>query len=168
MPFVTEEIWQRFGVPEPASLALASWPVAIETHADPGAEVALASVQEVVTAIRQFRSKHGISPKDRFSATAGVRADLTDVVRSQADAALRLAGVTLEVADAGSKQVPGTTRVALTEGWVELSADLFDTSAERERLTKQRGELEAHARACGEEARERGLPGEGGAGGRGP
>ena len=143
VPFVTEEIWQRFGVPEPASLALASWPVAIETHADPGAEVAMGSVQEVVTAIRQFRSKHGISPKDRFSATAGVRADLTDVVRSQADAALRLAGVTLEVADAGSKQVPGTTRVALTEGWVELSADLFDTSAERERLTKQHGELEA-------------------------
>lgn len=64
-------------------------------------------------------------------------------MRSQADAALRLAGVTLEVADAGSKQVPGTTRVALTEGWVELSADLIDTSAERERLTKQHGELEA-------------------------
>ena len=35
------------------------------------------------------------------------------------------------------------TRVALTEGWVELSADLIDTSAERERLTKQHGELEA-------------------------
>ena len=143
VPFVTEEIWQRFGLPEPASLALASWPVVTEAHEDPGAEVALGTVQEVVTAIRQFRSKHGISPKDRFPAAAGVRGELAEVVRSQADAALRLAGVTLEVVDANRAQVPGTTRVALTKGWVELSADLFDASAERERLTKQRGDLEA-------------------------
>ena len=27
MPFVTEEIWQRIGVPEPEALAIASWPV---------------------------------------------------------------------------------------------------------------------------------------------
>ncbi|MGZ5317909.1 MAG: valine--tRNA ligase [Actinomycetota bacterium] len=143
VPFVTEEIWQRFGVPEPASLALASWPVVTEAHEDPGAEMALGTVQEVVTAIRQFRSKHGISPKDRFPATAGVRGELAEVVRSQADAALRLAGVTLEVVDANREQAPGTTRVALTKGWVELSADLFDASAERERLTKQRGDLDA-------------------------
>ena len=143
VPFVTEEIWQRFGLPEPASLALASWPVVTEAHEDPGAEVALGTLQEIVTAIRQFRSKHGISPKDRFPAAAGVRGELAEVVRSQADAALRLAGVTLEVVDANRAQVPGTTRVALTDGWVELSADLFDAGAERERLTKQRADLEA-------------------------
>ena len=143
VPFVTEEIWQRFGLPEPASLAIASWPVVTEAHEDPGAEVALGTVQEIVTAIRQFRSKHGISPKDRFPAAAGVRGELAEVVRSQADAALRLAGVTLEVVDANRAQVTGTTRVALTKGWVELSADLFDAGAERERLTKQRADLEA-------------------------
>jgi valyl-tRNA synthetase len=142
VPFVTEEIWQRFGVPEPESLSLASWPEAIEAHRDPGAETALGAVQEVVTAIRQFRSKHGISPKDRFGATAGVRADLVDVVRSQADAALRLAGVTLEVVETGREKTAGTTRVALTQGWVELSADLFDADAERDRLAKQRGEID--------------------------
>ena len=143
VPFVTEEIWQRFGLPEPESLALASWPEATQGHVDADAERALGVVQEIVTAIRQFRSKHGISPKDRFAATAGVRGELADVVRSQADAALRLAGVTLEVVDAGHAQTQGTTRLALAEGWVELSADLFDVGAERDRLAKQRADLEA-------------------------
>ncbi len=142
VPFVTEEIWQRFGLPDPESLSLASWPEAIEAHRDPAAETALGAVQEIVTAIRQFRSKHGISPKDRFGATAGVRADLAEVVGSQADAALRLAGVTLEVVDVGRDKTAATTRLALTQGWVELSADLFDSAAERDRLSKQRGELD--------------------------
>jgi valyl-tRNA synthetase len=142
VPFVTEEIWQRLGLPEPETIALASWPDTVQGHGDRDAEVALGAVQEIVTAIRQFRSKHGISPKERFAASAGVRSDLAEVVRSQADAALRLAGVTLDVTDAGREQAPGTTRIALTEGWVELSADLFDVGAERERLAKQRADLE--------------------------
>ncbi|MEO8477573.1 MAG: valine--tRNA ligase [Actinomycetota bacterium] len=142
VPFVTEEIWQRFGLPEPESLSLASWPEAIEAHRDPAAETALGAVQEIVTAIRQFRSKHGISPKDRFGATAGVSADLAEVVGSQADAALRLAGVTLDVVDVGHEKTAATTRIALTQGWVELSADLFDAAAERDRLSKQRGEID--------------------------
>jgi valyl-tRNA synthetase len=149
VPFVTEEIWQRFALPEPESLALAAWPGAEPAHVDEEAETGLGAFQEIVTAIRQFRSKHGISPKDRFGATAGVRAGLADVVRSQADAAFRLAGVTLEVVEAARDTTPGTTRITLTDGWVELSADLFDAGAERDRLAKQRAEVEgALARAA--------------------
>ena len=143
VPFVTEEIWQRFRLPEPETLALATWPAGASPHEDRDAEGAMGAVQEIVTAIRQFRSKHGISPKDRFGATAGVRGELAAVVRSETDSALRLAGVTLDVVEADREQAAGTTRVALSEGWIELSADLFDAGAERDRLAKQRGEIEA-------------------------
>jgi valyl-tRNA synthetase len=139
MPFVTEEIWQRVGVPEPAALVIAPWP---EPHPDllaPDAEAALANVQEIVTAIRRFRSKHGISPKDRFEAEAGVPEEVVDAVRSQSDAALRLAGVHLEVfaVDDGPRHDDWTT-IVLESGSVQLPPGLFDTGAERDRLSAQR------------------------------
>ena len=94
MPFVTEEIWQRVGMAEPEALAIASWPQGEAGLLDPEAEAALTQMQAIVTAVRQFRSKHGISPKERFDALAGVPADTLEAVTGQADAALRLAGVT--------------------------------------------------------------------------
>ena len=72
MPFVTEEIWQRFRMPDPEALAIAAWPAQEPRHIDPEAERPLGLVQEVVSAVRQFRSRHGIPPKERFDAVAGV------------------------------------------------------------------------------------------------
>jgi valyl-tRNA synthetase len=138
MPFVTEEIWQRFGLPEPEALAIATWPDAQPDHADADAEAALAHVQDVVTAIRQFRSQHGISPKDRFEAIAGVPTAALQAVRSQSDPAARLAGVDLEVQDADAGKRDGWTTVTLVDGFVQLPPGLFDVDAERARLAKQR------------------------------
>ncbi len=146
MPFVTEELWQRFGIETPEVLAVATWPAQEPGHADPEAERAVGIVQEVVTTIRRFRSKHGISPKERFEATAGVPAGRMDVVASLADSALRLAGVSLTVVDAARGKQAGSTTMALSQGWVELPAGLFDAGAERDRLAKQRTEVEATLR----------------------
>ena len=142
MPFVTEEIWQRMEVPEPEAIAIAPWPQGHAEHTDAQAETALALVQEIITAIRQFRSKHGISPKVRFDVVAGVPAAAMDTVASMADTAVRLAGVLLTVVDAAQGRRAGSTTVALSQGWVELPAGMFDVGAERARLGKQRLELE--------------------------
>ena len=138
MPFVTEEIWQRIGVPLPDALAIASWPRGDPALLDPGAEAALAQLQAVVTAVRQFRSQHGISPKERFEAVAGVPAGSMEAVAGQADAVLRLAGVTLQVVPDHDPPHHGWTTMTLEEGFVQLPPGLFDTGAERARLTKQR------------------------------
>ena len=95
-----------------------------------------------MTAVRQFRSRHGISPKERFDAVAGVRADAIDAVASQADAAVRLAGVALEVVDAAGEKRPGWTTVTFDGGFVQLPPGLFDVAAERDRLAKQRADVE--------------------------
>jgi valyl-tRNA synthetase len=142
MPFVTEELWQRFGLPEPETLTRAPWPERFPGQVDAEAERTLGLVQEVVTAVRQFRSRHGISPKERFDAVAGVRADAIDAVASQADPAVRLAGVALEVVDAAGEKRPGWTTVTFDGGFVQLPPGLFDVAAERDRLAKQRADVE--------------------------
>ena len=144
MPFVTEEIWQRFGVDAPEAIAIASWPEPHAEHVDAQAETGLGLVQEIITAIRQFRSKHGISPKVRFDVTAGVPASAVDIVASLADTAVRLAGVSLTVVDAERGKQAGSTTVALSRGWVERPAGMFDVEAERGRLAKQRAELDVN------------------------
>ena len=141
MPFVTEEIWQRFAVGGPASISIASWPGPEPELADPEAEAALGVTQEIITGIRQFRSQHGISPKERFDVTAGIPAGSIPAVRSLADSAVRLAGVGLTVVDATGSKPPGTTGVALSHGWVAMPPGLFDVDAERRRLGKQRDDV---------------------------
>ena len=155
MPFVTEELWQRFEIPEPEVLAIAAWPQPEPAHADPEAERAMGVVQEILTAVRQFRSQHGISPKERFEAVAGVRADVMTTVGTQVEAAVRLAGVELSVVDAGAERRPGWTTLTLPEGYVQLPPGLFDTDAERGRLAKQRDEIAANLkRSAGKLANE--------------
>ena len=143
MPFVTEDIWQRFELPSPEALAIASWPTGEPTHVDPGAEATLDIVQEVVTAIRQFRSKHGIAPRERFDATVGVVVEQAGGVRTLAPAIERLAGVRLVVADiVRMPRQPGSTTITLPHASVELPPGLFDVDAERRRLGAQRDELD--------------------------
>jgi valyl-tRNA synthetase len=143
MPFVTEEIWQRFGVPPTTGTPVAEWSAPVPGHADAEAERTMGLIQEVITGVRQFRSRHGISPKDRFEALAGVPADAVDAVASQAEAAVRLAGVALEVRDAAAGRRADWTTVTFDEGFVQLPGGLFDGEAERRRLEKQRFELTA-------------------------
>jgi valyl-tRNA synthetase len=143
MPFVTEEIWQRLEVGEPESIALAAWPARQPAHTDPDAEAALVVAQEIITAIRQFRSKHGISPKERFDVTAGVPPASIDAVSSLADSAVRLAGVTLTVIDVEGDKAAASTTVALSDGWVALPEGIFDVEAERARLRKQHDDVES-------------------------
>jgi valyl-tRNA synthetase len=145
MPFVTEEIWQRMGVQDADALAVAGWPGAEPAHADADAERTMRLIQEVVTGVRQFRSRHGISPKERFDAVAGVPADAVTAVASQADSAVRLAGITLEVRDAAGGRRQGWTTVSFEGGFVQLPGGLFDADAERARLEKQRADLAADA-----------------------
>jgi valyl-tRNA synthetase len=54
MPFVTEEIWQRFGLG--GSIVVAHWPEAGEGTRDPEAERDFAFLQEVVTEIRRLQT----------------------------------------------------------------------------------------------------------------
>jgi valyl-tRNA synthetase len=140
MPFITEEIRQRF-VDAEGSISLAPWPDPVAEHADAEAERAFAIVQDVITAIRQFRSRHRIAPSVRFEAVAGVPVDAVDAVAALGERVERLAGVTpLRVEGAGAERTAGWTAIVFDDGWVTVPPGLFDADEERGRVRRERDE----------------------------
>ncbi len=61
MPFVTEECWSR--MPGAEGLMAVHAPPAAPGPVDPEAEEEIAAVQEVVTALRAYRSRRGLPPR---------------------------------------------------------------------------------------------------------
>ncbi len=148
MPFVTEEVWQRFGMGE--SLSLASWPEALRTHSDNDAEASFAFVQELVTAIRQFRSQHNIPPKQKIEVTVGADDDHRAIVEMLAERVIRMSGLSeLKIESGSAVKLEGRTRLMLAGGHADIAlAGTLDVEAERQRLEKKLADvLESHARA---------------------
>ena len=142
MPFVTEEIWQRFGIGP--SISISAWPEGRQDDRDADAEASFALVQDIVSSVRQFRSRHGISPSVKFEALAAVPAWGRPSVESLAERIQRLAGVTpFAIVDPDAVKPAGWIALTLAEGFVHLPPGLFDMRAESTRLLKQRDEIAA-------------------------
>ena len=71
MPFVTEELWQRFGIGD--SIVISEWPEPHPEHRDQDAEQRFGFAEDLVDAVRSFRSSHGLAPG--IPLTVRVRAD---------------------------------------------------------------------------------------------
>jgi valyl-tRNA synthetase len=142
MPFVTEEIWQRFGIGP--SISISAWPEGRQDDRDADAEASFALVQDIVSSVRQFRSRHGISPTVKFEALAAVPAWGRPSVESLAERIQRLAGVTpFAIVDPDAVKPAGWIALTLADGFVHLPPGLFDMKAESTRLLKQRDEIAA-------------------------
>jgi len=76
MPFLTEELWQRFvqEAPEhPVSISLAEYPQPAKEGVDPQAEASFVLLQEIVTAARELRADNKLDPKTVYPATLQIR-----------------------------------------------------------------------------------------------
>ncbi len=142
MPFVTEEIWQRFGVGE--SITIAAWPEPHPELVDAEAETSLGIVQEVVTAIRQFRAQHHLPAAHKLSVTVGVPDAEETVLAELSERIGRMIGLgSMPIIPGDSPKAEGTVRMTVTGGFVEIPvAGTVDLDAERARLSKRLGELD--------------------------
>jgi valyl-tRNA synthetase len=154
MPFVTEEVWQRLAIGE--SIVIAAWP-------SPDAEADLEAlgarevetfpfVQELVSAVRRFRSEHRIPQKAPLEIRIVERGrDLRSLVEPFAADVQRLAGVTSVSFVGPDAEARGAARL-LVDGETVLVpiGDLFDVEAEVARLRSALANLEQ------DEARSRG------------
>jgi valyl-tRNA synthetase len=142
MPFVTEEIWQRFGVGE--SVAVATWPAPRPEQRDAGAEASLATVQEVVTAIRQFRAQHHLQGSQKLAVTVGVPDAEHAALGELSPRIGRMTGLaSMTVIPGDSPKAEGTVRIVIPGGFVEIPfAGTVDLEAERSRLSKRLGDLD--------------------------
>ncbi|MGQ0670629.1 MAG: valine--tRNA ligase [Actinomycetota bacterium] len=144
MPFVTEEIWQRFDAGE--SIVIAPWPEAHPEHADPDAESSFGLVQELVTTVRSFRSNHQVAPNVRLEAVVAVHDAERAAVRDLSERIERLAGIASLRFDADPAG-GAVARLSLSRGSVSIPlGGLLDLDAERDRLRRQLTETDGLAK----------------------
>ncbi len=146
MPFVTEEIWDRFGYDAPGSLIHAPWPA---PEAVPGEEAARAELDwlvRLVTAVRAVRSEMNVPPsqlapvllKDAAPETLARGARWSDAIARMARAS---AFGPLE-----GEMPRGAVQIVLDEATIVLPlSDVIDLAVERARLQKDRARAAAEA-----------------------
>jgi valyl-tRNA synthetase len=137
MPFLTETLWRALtGAAGGAeSLMVADWPAA-RTARDTAAEAAFATVQDLVTEVRKFRSQNGVAPSKRFpiAIQTGER-ELIGTHRHLVESLATLSEITFVDAPVDR---PGTSRIVFGAGeaFVDLTG-LIDVAAELARLDKE-------------------------------
>jgi valyl-tRNA synthetase len=139
MPFVTEEIWQRFGIGE--TIVKAPWPEAdaFGGHEELGADAegAWPFVEELVTTVRRFRSEHRIPSKTRIELRLVPGEPGPSRFAGFEHEVVKLAGLSsIEVASAADSA--GSARLVVQGETVLLPVgELIDLDAERARLRKR-------------------------------
>jgi valyl-tRNA synthetase len=144
MPFVTEEVWRRFGIAE--SIVVADWPDPHPEHRDPDAEERLAFAEDVVTAIRTFRSVHGVAPGRALQARVRVDAHRQEILVDLDDEIRRLARLeTLELTDLPLDPA-GAARLLVDGAEVVIPLHgILDPAAECDRIRKRLRDVDAGA-----------------------
>ncbi|MGI5155545.1 valine--tRNA ligase [Microbispora sp. CA-102843] len=127
VPFVTEELWRALTGGE--SIVVAPWPAASPGLLDPAAEQEIASLQNLVTEVRRFRSDQGLKPGQRVAA----RLSLSGTALAAHEGAIRVLLRLDEPADTFNP----TARLTVGTVLVEIdTAGAIDVVAERKRLEK--------------------------------
>ena len=147
MPFVTEELWDRFGYGEPCSLMCTAWPTPIAVADAAAARVELDWVVRLISEVRSVRTEMNVPPG---TLTPIFLRDATpeSLARGQRwmDAIRRLARVS-DLMPLTGEMPRGSAQLMLDEATVILPlSDAIDIPAERVRLAKERDKAAGEAR----------------------
>src|SRR5690606_16515781 len=127
VPFVTEELWRALTGAE--SIVVAAWPEVDSRYTDPQAEAEIATLQEVVTEVRRFRSDQGLKPGQKVAARLGLAGSAVERQEPAIRSLLRLTEP--------SETFSATARLTVRGVTVETgAAGAIDVAAERKRLEK--------------------------------
>jgi valyl-tRNA synthetase len=133
MPFITEELWHRFG--QTTSIARAAYPQPVEF--DESAEREMGLLQEVVTAARTLRADHQIDKKEQLT---GVLYCRNGTQRIECGVVEKLANVKLDVRRDAAPKLEGAVR-STTEFDLLLQLPEVDVAGQRVKLEKEIGNL---------------------------
>jgi valyl-tRNA synthetase len=147
MPFVTEELWDRFGYGEPCSLMRTAWPTPIAVADAAAARVELDWVVRLISEVRSVRTEMNVPPG---TLTPILLRDATPetLARGQRwmDAIRRLARAS-DLVPLTGEMPRGSAQLVLDEATVILPlSDAIDIPAERVRLAKERDKAAGEAR----------------------
>ncbi len=157
MPFITEEIWHALynGAPPAKSIALSRYPQPIDFPADPIAESAMKTMQELIITIRALRKELGVPEKESTPIHLHASNRVNALADANQDMLARMARVaSVELA---SEPLSGSNARSTADFDVAVIYERqIDIPAERERLTKDLAKYEkgltAAERQLGNEA----------------
>jgi valyl-tRNA synthetase len=149
MPFITEELWQRF-LPSRAqrapregelrSISLATYPQYRREATDFAAEREIGILQEVVTMARTLRTESKLDPKQQLTGTLYCRTAALEVAQRHAEAIRKLANVKLEFKAEAAPKAPAIRSTAEFDLVLEVPKSQEEAKARRE--AKEREQLE--------------------------
>jgi valyl-tRNA synthetase len=134
MPFITEELWHRFG--QTQSIALAEYPRAGQR--DRAAEGEMALMQEMITAARQLRADHGL---DRKLLLNGILYCRNGSKQIELGVIEKLANVKLDIRSEAAPKLEGAVR-STPDFDLLLELPSVDSGLQRGRLAKEIEQLE--------------------------
>ncbi len=153
IPFITEEVWQLLGQTapqrgltelEPAaeSIMIARWPESDRTRPNLQIEARFARFQEILSGLREVRSRQNIPPKTNLRFSVRCDAATAELLRPMESYFEAMAGA--KATDWGERTAPPATSanfmVSGAEVFVDL-AGLIDVAAEIDRKTKELARL---------------------------
>ncbi len=142
MPFITEELWQRLRPRDKEEACIiASWPTADEHETSESIEATFATLQEMISGIRNIRAEYNVAPSKEITAVINVSSsdrDLLDSINEHQDYFTKLAKVgDLTVGSRLAKSpASASTVVGRSEIYIPL-AGMIDLDVERQRLQKE-------------------------------
>ncbi len=149
MPFVTEELWQNLKSRLPSdwqaseSIMVAPYPKAIEADIDSESELAMNSVIEIISSIREIRREFKVESNKQIPAQIDA-GDLLSAISSHTKTIQTLAKVdSIDFGDSSGKSPvwgDAMTLGLILQRGVKVSIplkDMFDLEAERKRLQKE-------------------------------
>ncbi len=142
MPFVTEELWEKISKRDSA-LMLSQWPE-LSNLADKDAEVEMDWVVRLITSIRTLRAEMNVPPKAMLKLYfKDASADTISRLENNRDLIHRMARIEESGAMEGEVE-KGSVSGVLDEATIILPlAGAIDVGAERARLEKEIGKLDA-------------------------
>jgi valyl-tRNA synthetase len=159
IPFITEDIYRRLNEMAPArglaglaaldgaeALVVAPWPGEMKHLIDERAQVRIATVQEVVRAIRDIRSTYNLPPGQKLAASAGAPAGTAAILSDSGDLVCQLAGLS-SFRSAENAPKPNNAAAAIVGEIQVYLHDVIDPEAERSRLEKRKQEIEQAKKA---------------------
>jgi valyl-tRNA synthetase len=147
MPFVTEELWDRFGYGEPSSLIRTPWPEPVIVQDAVMAREELDWVVRLISGVRSVRTEMNVPPSALTPILLhGATSETLARGRHWMDAIRRLARAS-EVQPLDGEMPKGSAQIVLDEAVVVLPlADAVDFGKERARLTRERDKATGEAR----------------------